>query len=202
MEGTIDYKSLVEKNFNQIHWEIKLPEFSWTYISPQIERLRGFTAEEGLRQSLEDALTKESYQIISYKIQNELTQTSNGKDLQTIKLESFCKDGKTKWFLVDFSVIRDSSGQPKKIIGVSTDIDETEKMIIDQRKRIEQLEAITKKMSGLREVLPICASCKKIRKEDGVWEQLEAYLNKNFFMNFSHGICKECAKKLYPDLDL
>ncbi len=56
-----------------------------------------------------------------------------------------------------------------------------------------------KKLSGL---LPICSHCKKIRDDKGYWNQIEEYIQKHSEAQFSHGICKECAKKHYPDLDL
>jgi CRP-like cAMP-binding protein len=48
--------------------------------------------------------------------------------------------------------------------------------------------------------LPICASCKKIREEDGVWTDIEKYISENSKTQFSHGLCPECVKKLYPEL--
>nr|WP_319521998.1 hypothetical protein [uncultured Desulfosarcina sp.] len=60
------------------------------------------------------------------------------------------------------------------------------------------LERICQKvLSGF---IPICASCKSIRDEKGVWPQLEAYVQKRTEATFSHGICPECVKKLYPYL--
>lgn len=53
-----------------------------------------------------------------------------------------------------------------------------------------------KKLTGL---LPICASCKKIRNDKGYWEQLEVYIEDHSDAQFSHGICPDCAKKLYPE---
>jgi len=54
-------------------------------------------------------------------------------------------------------------------------------------------------LSGL---LPICASCKKIRDDKGYWNQIEAYISNHSEAEFSHGICPGCINKLYPDLDL
>lgn len=48
--------------------------------------------------------------------------------------------------------------------------------------------------------LPICASCKKVRDEDGSWQQLESYIRARSEAQFSHGVCPSCAKALYPDL--
>ena len=51
----------------------------------------------------------------------------------------------------------------------------------------------------LRSLLPICASCKKIRKEDGTWEKVETYIKDHVpESNLSHGLCPPCARKLYP----
>ncbi len=50
----------------------------------------------------------------------------------------------------------------------------------------------------LRGLLPICANCKKIRDEKDYWQELEAYFKKYMDVDFTHGICPECAKKLYP----
>ena len=54
-----------------------------------------------------------------------------------------------------------------------------------------------KKLSGL---LPICASCKKVRDDKGYWNQIESYLLEHSEVHFSHGLCPECMEKLYPEL--
>jgi hypothetical protein len=54
-----------------------------------------------------------------------------------------------------------------------------------------------KKLSGL---LPICSNCKKIRNDSGYWEQIEGYIREHSEAEFSHSICPDCAKKLYPDM--
>jgi len=50
----------------------------------------------------------------------------------------------------------------------------------------------------LRGLIPICASCKKIRNDGGFWQQLEEYIGEHSEAEFSHGICQPCVKKLYP----
>lgn len=70
---------------------------------------------------------------------------------------------------------------------------EREEVIVQLREALSQV----KRLSGL---LPICASCKKVRDDQGYWTQIEAYIRDHSEAEFSHGICPECAKKLYPDL--
>jgi CheY-like chemotaxis protein len=70
----------------------------------------------------------------------------------------------------------------------------------ERDKLIDQLEhalAEVKRLSGL---LPICASCKKIRDDQGNWQQIEEYIHTHSEVDFSHGICPECALALYPEL--
>ncbi|MBP9022981.1 MAG: hypothetical protein KBH06_07245 [Spirochaetes bacterium] len=66
-------------------------------------------------------------------------------------------------------------------------------------KRLEEASRNIKILSGL---IPICASCKKIRDDDGYWHQIEQYINEHSDAVFSHGLCPACAKKLYPDIKL
>lgn len=49
-------------------------------------------------------------------------------------------------------------------------------------------------------MLPICASCKRIRDDQGYWQQIESYITAHSETEFSHGVCPECAKVLYPQL--
>ena len=51
----------------------------------------------------------------------------------------------------------------------------------------------------LRGILPVCSFCKKVRDEDGYWEQVDVYIRKYSEADISHGICPECMKKNYPE---
>ncbi len=73
------------------------------------------------------------------------------------------------------------------------------KMLQDENK---QLTDYISEIKTLRGILPICMHCKKIRDDKGYWNQVEAYIQKNSEARFSHGICRECAEKYYPDLNL
>lgn len=67
-----------------------------------------------------------------------------------------------------------------------------------QKKKAE-LEDVLARVRTLEGILPICASCKKIRVEDNRWEPVETYITRRTTAHFSHGICPICAKQLYPD---
>jgi PAS domain S-box-containing protein len=69
-----------------------------------------------------------------------------------------------------------------------------------RRKMMVELREALSQVKTLGGVLPICASCKKIRDDKGYWNQIESYLKKHSDAEFSHSICPECTEKLYPDL--
>ena len=66
-----------------------------------------------------------------------------------------------------------------------------------EREITDKLEASNKEIKLLRGILPICASCKKIRDDEGYWNQVESYITEHSEAQFSHSICPECDKKLY-----
>jgi CheY-like chemotaxis protein len=71
----------------------------------------------------------------------------------------------------------------------------------EERERlIHELEDALAEIKTLRGILPICSSCKKIRDDEGYWNQLEAYIQEHSEAVFSHGLCPECGKKLYPEV--
>lgn len=54
----------------------------------------------------------------------------------------------------------------------------------------------------LRGIIPICSSCKKIRDDKGYWNQIESYIQRHSEAQFSHSLCPDCSKKLYPDVNI
>ena len=68
-----------------------------------------------------------------------------------------------------------------------------EKLIIDLQKALAEV----KTLSGM---LPICAWCKNIRNDEGYWEKIEAYFKSHSDLDFTHGICNDCAKNQFPKL--
>lgn len=70
---------------------------------------------------------------------------------------------------------------------------EREKLVVELRKALEQIKT-------LRGLIPICASCKKIRDDRGFWHQVEEYVGAHSEAEFSHGLCPACAKRLYPEV--
>jgi hypothetical protein len=72
----------------------------------------------------------------------------------------------------------------------------SERELINRNKTLENTLAEIRRLRG---ILPICASCKKIRDDSGYWHQVETYLHDHSEAEFSHSICPDCLKRLYPE---
>ena len=105
--------------------------------------------------------------------------------LRNESLSSFLSDGKAK--------VEELNAQ------LQLEIAERTRSQQELRLRNQELEQALIDIRQLSGMLPICASCKKIRNDGGYWEQIEAYIQEHSEVEFSHGICPDCAVKLYPD---
>jgi PleD family two-component response regulator len=65
--------------------------------------------------------------------------------------------------------------------------------------RTLELEKALAEIKVLQGIIPICSSCKQIRDDQGAWQQMEIYITEHSDALFSHGICPDCVKKLYPE---
>ena len=80
---------------------------------------------------------------------------------------------------------------------------------IAERKRVEneraqligELQRTLAEVKELSGLLPICADCKKIKDDGGYWNQIEVYVTHHSKAHFSHGLCPDCAKKYYAELE-
>ena len=83
--------------------------------------------------------------------------------------------------------------------GIARDITQRKRREEEREKLLQELQDALAEVKTLSGLIPICASCKKIRDDKGYWNQLENYISSHSDAQFSHGICPECAEKLYGD---
>jgi PAS domain S-box-containing protein len=115
-----------------------------------------------------------------------LAQWRETGSIRNEELVIVTKTGDKRTVLLSAGTVRDREGKVLYSVSVQRDITER-----------KQAEAEIKTLRGL---LPICASCKKIRDDRGYWHQVEVYVRDHSEADFSHSICPDCAKKLYPGL--
>ncbi|MEJ2040989.1 MAG: hypothetical protein P8X55_18990 [Desulfosarcinaceae bacterium] len=83
---------------------------------------------------------------------------------------------------------------------IKTEMENRERAEIEKDNLIVELKDALQKVKMLSGLLPICASCKKVRDDNGYWNQIEAFIQTHSEAEFSHSICPDCIKKLYPDI--
>jgi PAS domain S-box-containing protein len=80
-----------------------------------------------------------------------------------------------------------------------TDITERKQAEAQREHLIAELKTALAEVKTLSGIIPICAGCKKIRDDQGFWNQVESYISRHSLAQFSHGLCPDCARRLYPD---
>jgi PAS domain S-box-containing protein len=108
------------------------------------------------------------------------------------------KSGETLWGSLTVERIDDSStGEMLFVLGMLEDISERRRAADERERIITELKEALANVKTLRGLVPICASCKKIRDDKGFWSQVDVYVRDHTEAEFSHGICPECSKRLY-----
>jgi hypothetical protein len=104
---------------------------------------------------------------------------------------------------IEFTIspLADRHGRSSGKIVMLRDITERRRAERERERLIAEISAALADVKALRGLLPICASCKKIRDDSGYWQQLEHYIEGHSTASFSHGLCPDCIGKYNPDLN-
>jgi len=142
---------LLADNATDVIWTTDL-NFNLTYVSPSVERFRGYSVEEAMLQKPEERITPESLEKATRALSEEL-ELENNKDKdpfksRTLELELTCKDGSTKWSETNLTFIRDSDGKAKGILGVNRDITE-QKQAAEEKRILEARLMQSQKMEAI-----------------------------------------------------
>lgn len=187
--------SIVESSEDAIigtDWEGKI--ISW---NTGATRMYGYTAAEATGHSLR-MLHPPSHPGESPDPAAQILKGQTVDHHESLRLR---KDGEVIPVAVTRSPIKNSQG---KVIGISAiERDITQSKIEEQERLnlIQELSQALAKVKSLRGLLPICASCKKIRDDRGYWNQLESYLAEHTDAEFTHGICPDCHAQLRAELE-
>ena len=106
------------------------------------------------------------------------------------------------FYLTTVKPILNDWGEVETVICTSKNITKRKLAEDALKKERDKLMKALKEIKTLSGLLPICASCKKIRDDKGYWNQMEGYIQQHSDAQFSHGMCPDCAKKMYPYLDI
>ena len=160
------------------------------------ERMYGYRAEEIIGKPISSLIPMEqSAQAV--ETHRPLRWDRDTERTETVRLR---KDGSRVDVALTVSPIRGADGRIRATSIVARDIAARKRQERERLALIEELTDALARVKTLSGLLPICASCKKIRNDHGYWEQVETYLKNRADIEFTHGICPDCSKRLYPEL--
>jgi PAS domain S-box-containing protein len=166
------------------------------YVNPKFVQVTGYTLAEALGKNPRILKSGEK----SPEAYRELWETiTAGKEWRG-EFHNKKKSGELYWESASISPIRDLAGRVTHYVAVKEDITARKQTEAERDKLIHDLQEALANVKSLSGLLPICASCKKIRDDKGYWSQVESYIQKHSEATFTHGICPDCIKKWYPDL--
>ncbi len=141
-ESEARYRLLAE-NASDLIWTMDL-NLRYTYISPSVNRMRGYTPEEIVGTRVSETMTPASLEAIRKAFVEEIAMESKGhNDLfrsRTLEAEMYCKDGSTIWTEIMLTFLRDPEGKLLGIMGVTRDISERKKMEEERARLHAELE--------------------------------------------------------------
>lgn len=150
------------------------------------QNLYGYTEEEALKMNILQMVPPElSENGLEY-----IEKIQSGGIVESYETKRISQKGKLLDVWLTVTCLKDDSGNIDSIATTERDITHIKNELREKEKEVKIL----------RGFLPICASCKEIRDDQGYWHQIESYIRERSEAEFSHGICPKCMKKLYPEL--
>jgi PAS domain S-box-containing protein len=176
-------------------WEIGTGSFHWF---GDIDGMLGYRSGELSR-------TVEGWQRILHPLDRERVLAARRRHLEgkapfREEYRVVCKDGTCRTWIDAGYVLRDELGFPCRMIGACTDVTESRRAQEEREQLILSLQQALASIKTLRGLIPICSRCKKIRDDQGYWQQVEVYVREHSEADFTHGLCPDCYQKYLSDL--
>jgi PAS domain S-box-containing protein len=166
------------------------------WINPAVERWTGYTVEECF--AMPDyplSLVHEEDRAKMAVLFREAAKGSSGNDA-IFRIRR--KDRAIAWMAMSWQPIFSDDGVCLGYRASTRDFTERRRIQQERERLVREREEALAKVKTLRGLLPICASCKKVRNDAGYWEQIESYIRNHSDAECSHGICPDCMERLYP----
>lgn len=178
-------------------WEVDATGL-YTYASSMVETILGYKVEEIVGK-------KYFYDLFAPDARDEYREIVFETFRQKDSLYGFLnrnehKNGRAVWLSTSGRPILDRGGALLGYRGVDADVTERMRMDEERTKLISELQDALAEVKTLSGMLPICSACKRIRDDQGYWNQIEAYIHERSAAEFTHSICPECVKELYSDV--
>lgn len=159
------------------------------------ERLYGYSEAEALGMRMDRLIPEEKKDETRAFMQ----QLIDGEMVESLETKRRAKDGRVLDVWLTVTRLVDDSGKTTSIATTERDVTDKKRKESELQRTINDLTKAMEEIQTLKGLLPICSACKKIRDDQGYWQEVEAYIGKHAKVRFSHSICPECGKKLYPE---
>ena len=157
------------------------------------EKVTGYSAEDIITLNPLDVISSEDKEKVGNRIKDVFKEGRASVEAQILN-----KSGQVAPYY--FTGAKFDIDGVKYLVGIGLDITDQKQVEIEKENLIAKLQDALSQVKKLSGFLPICASCKKVRDDQGYWNQIETYIKKHSEAEFSHSICPDCAKRLYPQL--
>ena len=193
-ESEEKYRILFEGSKDAIY--ITTREGTVVESNPSLLDLFGYSREEMSDWSAKDTYLNPDDRS---RFRKAMEESGSVKDFEVSLLK---KDGTVMDCLITSAVRRSKEGDITGYQGIIRDVTELKRAQEERERLISKLQEALANVKTLSGLVPVCAYCKKVREDDGYWNQIEAYISKHSEAQFSHGICPACAEKHFPEWDL
>jgi PAS domain S-box-containing protein len=153
-------------------------------LNPAWERTLGFTREELMSRPFIEFVHPDDRE----RTLKQNASVRGGGQALGFENRYLCKDGSFRWFRWNAAP---HSGE-KVIYSVARDITASKKAEDEREQLVRELQAALAEVNSLRDILPICSYCRKIRDDENYWHTVENYISQHTTTQFSHGICPSC----------
>lgn len=184
------YRLLFENSLDGLM--LTAPDGSILDANPAACQILGRTREEILQAGREGVIDSSDPRLDVLIAQRQRTGVAHGE------LTAKRKDGSLFPVEVSSVVFRNPEGEPRTCM-IMRDITERKAGEAQRENLIKQLQDALARVKTLSGLLPICASCRKIRDQQGIWHDFAVYVRDHTDADFSHGICPDCRLRLYPE---
>lgn len=155
-------------------------------LSPAWERTLGFTREELMSRPFMEFVHPDDRE----RTLKQNADVRSGGQALSFENRYLCKDGTYRWFRWNAA----PHSTQKVIYSVARDITESKRAEEEREELVRELQTALAEVNTLREILPICSYCRKIRDDGNFWHNVEDYISQHTTSLFSHGICPSCME--------
>ncbi len=190
-ENEEKYRTLVQKSNEGI---IIMQDDLCVFANPRMCEMVGISHDKLIGEKFPKFIYPDDLDFVlsNYKSRIDNQETPDSYDFRILR-----PDGGIVWMFISAKMI--TWNGRAAVLAMLTDISARKQMESEKERIIAELQSALSETGTRSDMLPVCASCKKIRGENNTWEQIEKYFTEHYGIEFSHSLCPDCAARLYPE---